>query len=137
MTLKKKEQTNGNRERDETKTQKKEHFEDENASSSFDTIKYDREKNNASISNSYADNERLLHKKRNTNTKTNKATQQDDHRKDKYEDSNVNFYSISNEEYIPLPQTWDEFNRDSDKYRGHPIWDICSPKEYYEWTEGW
>ncbi len=39
--------------------------------------------------------------------------------------------------YVPLPRTWLEFQTQSLQYQGHPIWNLCSPKEYYEWTKDW
>jgi hypothetical protein len=36
-----------------------------------------------------------------------------------------------------LPHTWLEFLSQQSRYLHHPIWDLCSPWEYYEWTEGW
>jgi hypothetical protein len=40
----------------------------------------------------------------------------------------------SPEQFTPLPLTWEEFQVDSDKYLTHPLWDQCSPQEYYQWT---
>ncbi len=37
-------------------------------------------------------------------------------------------------DYVSLPRTWLEFQTQSLQYQGHPIWDLCSPKEFYEWT---
>ena len=37
--------------------------------------------------------------------------------------------------FAPLPDTWEEFQELSHNYLGHPIWDICSPKEYYQWNK--
>jgi hypothetical protein len=35
-----------------------------------------------------------------------------------------------------LPNTWLEFQSQQSRYLNHPMWDLCSPWEYYEWTEG-
>jgi hypothetical protein len=43
----------------------------------------------------------------------------------------------SPEEYIPLPRTWEEFQAAQELYREHPMWDLYSPQEHYNWTEGW
>jgi hypothetical protein len=43
----------------------------------------------------------------------------------------------SPDEYIPLPRTWEDFMSVQSQYREHPMWDLCCPKEYYKWTEGW
>ncbi len=37
-------------------------------------------------------------------------------------------------EYYPLPITWDEFQQEAEAHKQHPLWDQCSPKEYYLWT---
>jgi hypothetical protein len=36
-----------------------------------------------------------------------------------------------------LPATWLEFQLQQSRYLNHPMWDLCSPWEYYEWTAGW
>ncbi len=40
-------------------------------------------------------------------------------------------------EYTPLPETWLEFQKQQPQYLHHPIWDLCSPVEFYKWTEKW
>ena len=43
----------------------------------------------------------------------------------------------SPKDYTPLPRTWDEFQKSQSRFIHHPTWDLCSPQEYYKWTEGW
>jgi hypothetical protein len=40
----------------------------------------------------------------------------------------------SEEEYEPLPLTWEEFQQKTSNYLNHPLWDMCSTIEYYQWT---
>jgi hypothetical protein len=50
---------------------------------------------------------------------------------------NPNIKLPSPEEYAPLPRTWDDFQTLQSQYRGHPMWDLFSPQEYYKWTKDW
>ncbi len=36
-----------------------------------------------------------------------------------------------------LPRTYTDFLATASAYSGHPVWNLCSPKEYYLWTNGW
>jgi hypothetical protein len=49
---------------------------------------------------------------------------------------NPNIQFPSPEEYVPLPQTWEDFQTLQSQY-GHSMWDLCSPQEYYKWTKDW
>ncbi len=41
------------------------------------------------------------------------------------------------DKYTPLPRTMIEYLKVKDKYISHPIWDLCSPCEFYKWTKDW
>ncbi len=58
----------------------------------------------------------------NTETKKNEIRNQD---------------NLGDQEYDILPNTWLEFQSQQSRYLNHPMWDLCSPWEYYEWTKGW
>jgi hypothetical protein len=36
-----------------------------------------------------------------------------------------------------LPRTLREYQMNPSLYSSRPEWDLCSPIEYYQWTEGW
>ena len=40
----------------------------------------------------------------------------------------------SPEMYTPLPLTWEDFQKNESQYLHHPLWDLWSPMEYYQWT---
>ncbi len=41
------------------------------------------------------------------------------------------------EGYTPLPGKIEKFRGDRESFKGHPMWDHCSPDEYCEWTKEW
>jgi hypothetical protein len=56
---------------------------------------------------------------------------------DKKEDQVQHQYKSCDREHDILPDTWLEFQSQQSRHLNHPMWDLCSPWEYYEWTTGW
>ncbi len=60
-----------------------------------------------------------------------------DTRDDSDEDHDTDMTSSPPTRYPPLPRTYADFTAHASAYSDHPAWDLCSPKEFYLWTQGW